>query len=73
MTAYEMLLSESQERMLMVLDPAKEREAEAIFRNGGSISLSSVRPRTRSASPSPIGGKSKRIADQGAWRHRATL
>jgi len=32
MTAYEMLLSESQERMLMVLRPEKEREAEAIFR-----------------------------------------
>jgi len=32
MTAYEMMLSESQERMLMVLDPAKEKEAEAIFR-----------------------------------------
>ena len=32
MTAYEMMLSESQERMLMVLDPAKEAEAEAIFR-----------------------------------------
>ncbi len=35
MTAYEMLLSESQERMLMVLDPAKEAEAEAIFRKWG--------------------------------------
>ncbi|HUZ91486.1 MAG TPA: phosphoribosylformylglycinamidine synthase subunit PurL [Methylocella sp.] len=35
MTAYEMLLSESQERMLMVLDPAKERKAEAIFRKWG--------------------------------------
>ncbi|MGA7656890.1 MAG: phosphoribosylformylglycinamidine synthase subunit PurL [Methylocella sp.] len=35
MSAYEMLLSESQERMLMVLDPAKEREAEAIFRKWG--------------------------------------
>jgi phosphoribosylformylglycinamidine synthase II len=32
MTAYEMMLSESQERMLMVLDPAKEAEAEAIFK-----------------------------------------
>jgi phosphoribosylformylglycinamidine synthase len=32
MTAYEMMLSESQERMLMVLDPAKEKEAEAVFR-----------------------------------------
>jgi phosphoribosylformylglycinamidine synthase subunit PurL len=31
MSAYEMLLSESQERMLMVLDPAKEGEAEAVF------------------------------------------
>jgi phosphoribosylformylglycinamidine synthase len=31
MTAYEMMLSESQERMLMVLDPAKETEAQAIF------------------------------------------
>jgi len=31
MTAYEMMLSESQERMLMVLDPAKEKVAEAIF------------------------------------------
>ena len=31
MTAYEMMLSESQERMLMVLQPGKEKEAEAIF------------------------------------------
>jgi phosphoribosylformylglycinamidine synthase subunit PurL len=31
MTAYEMMLSESQERMLMVLDPAREAEARAIF------------------------------------------
>jgi phosphoribosylformylglycinamidine synthase subunit PurL len=35
MTAYEMLLSESQERMLMVLDPAKEKESETIFRKWG--------------------------------------
>jgi phosphoribosylformylglycinamidine synthase len=32
MSAYEMMLSESQERMLMVLKPEKEQEAEAIFR-----------------------------------------
>jgi len=32
MTAYEMMLSESQERMLMVLKPGRESEAEAIFR-----------------------------------------
>jgi len=31
MTAYEMMLSESQERMLMVLRPEKREEAEAIF------------------------------------------
>ncbi len=31
MTAYEMMLSESQERMLMVLKPSKEAEARAIF------------------------------------------
>ena len=32
MTPYEMMLSESQERMLMVLRPGREAEAEAIFR-----------------------------------------
>jgi phosphoribosylformylglycinamidine synthase len=32
MTAYEMMLSESQERMLMVLKPGRESQAEAIFR-----------------------------------------
>lgn len=32
MTPYEMMLSESQERMLMVLKPGREAEAEAIFK-----------------------------------------
>jgi len=32
MTAYEMMLSESQERMLMILKPGREAEAERIFR-----------------------------------------
>jgi len=32
LTAYEMMLSESQERMLAVLKPGREAEAEAIFR-----------------------------------------
>ena len=32
MTPYEMMLSESQERMLMVLKPGREAEAKAIFR-----------------------------------------
>ncbi|MBX3574849.1 MAG: phosphoribosylformylglycinamidine synthase subunit PurL [Mesorhizobium sp.] len=35
MSAYEMMLSESQERMLMVLRPEQEEEAEAIFRKWG--------------------------------------
>ena len=35
MSPYEMMLSESQERMLMVLRPEKEKEAEAIFRKWG--------------------------------------
>jgi phosphoribosylformylglycinamidine synthase len=35
MSGYEMMLSESQERMLMVLKPEKEKEAEAIFRKWG--------------------------------------
>jgi phosphoribosylformylglycinamidine synthase len=35
MTAYEMMLSESQERMLMILRPGSEPEAEAIFRKWG--------------------------------------
>jgi phosphoribosylformylglycinamidine synthase len=35
MTAYEMMLSESQERMLMVLHPHLEEKAEAIFRKWG--------------------------------------
>ena len=35
MTGYEMMLSESQERMLMVLRPEMRDEAEAIFKRWG--------------------------------------
>ena len=35
MSAYEMMLSESQERMLMVLKPGMEKQAEAIFHKWG--------------------------------------
>ncbi len=35
MTAYEMMLSESQERMLMILKPERKAEAEAIFHKWG--------------------------------------
>jgi len=50
MSAYEMMLSESQERMLMVLKPEKEAEAEAIFRKmGGSIFAGGWRDHAKSA------------------------
>lgn len=42
MSAYEMMLSESQERMLMVLRPEKEAEAKEIFRKWVSTSRSSA-------------------------------
>ena len=35
MTAYEMMLSESQERMLVILKPGREAQAEAIFKKWG--------------------------------------
>ena len=35
MTAYEMMLSELQERMLMILKPGREAEAEAVFKKWG--------------------------------------
>ena len=44
MTAYEMLLSESQERMLMVLDQPRSTRRKRFFANGASISRSSARP-----------------------------
>ena len=53
MTAYEMMLSESQERMLMVLKPEKEAEAEAIFRKWGldfAVIGKTTRPRVFSSS-----------------------
>jgi phosphoribosylformylglycinamidine (FGAM) synthase-like enzyme len=49
MSAYEMMLSESQERMLMVLDPEKHAEAEASSSNGALISRLSAKRPTRCA------------------------
>ena len=74
MTAYEMMLSESQERMLMVLHPDKEAEAEAIFRKWGldfavvgrdhaDAALHRPPPRCRDGRP----------ADQGTRRRGAGL
>ena len=50
MSAYEMMLSESQERMLMVLKPDKEKEAEAIFRKWGLDFAVGERPPHRNGS-----------------------
>ena len=62
MTAYEMMLSESQERMLMVLEArqggARPRRSSA---NGASTSPSSARPPTRCASSS--GTRARSMAD----------
>ncbi len=57
MSAYEMMLSESQERMLMVLKPEKEAEAEAISRNGAWISRSSGTQPTPCASSSSMAAR----------------
>ena len=75
MTAYEMMLSESQERMLMVLKPgtrgARPRRSS---RSGGSTSPSSARPPTPSASCVKHDGEvDGRPADQGARRRGAGL
>ena len=51
MTAYEMMLSESQERMLMVLKPElEEQEPRPSSASGAWTSPLSARPRTRCAS-----------------------
>ena len=51
MTAYDMMLSESQERMLAVLKPGREaRSRSASSRNGNWISRSSASRPTRAAS-----------------------
>ena len=60
MSAYEMMLSESQERMLMVLKPGKEAEAEAIFDKWG-LDFADRRPyhRTICASASCTAARSR--------------
>ena len=74
MTAYEMMLSESQERMLMVLRPEKEAEAEAIFRKWG-LDFAVVGRTTRDLRfrREPPGQGRSRSADQGAGRRGAGI
>jgi phosphoribosylformylglycinamidine (FGAM) synthase-like enzyme len=54
MTAYEMMLSESQERMLMVLRPRRKPRPRRSSANGASTSPSSAGPPTTCASASSI-------------------
>ena len=74
MTAYEMMLSESQERMLAVLKPGREHEAEAIFRKWeldfAVIGITTDTERLRRA---PCGEVECRHADHGARRRSAGL
>src|SRR5258708_18699411 len=44
MSAYEMMLSESQERMLAILKPAREADGERIFAKGGRDAATLGRP-----------------------------
>ena len=74
MSAYEMMLSESQERMLMVLKPEKEKQAEAIFKKWGLdfavVGYTTPSKRFRGQAWRRRHGRS---ADQGAWRRGAAL
>ena len=54
MTAYEMMLSESQERMLMVLKPGRENKRKPFLGNGNWISPLSESPPTPNGSSSSI-------------------
>ena len=65
MTAYEMMLSESQERMLMVLKPEKEAEAEAIFRKWGLdfAVVGETTPTKRFIVRHTVNGKKKEVAN----------
>ena len=74
MTAYEMMLSESQERMLMVLHPEKEKEAEAIFAQVGPRFRHRRPHHRRPALPHPAPGRgSRKPADQGTGRRGAGI
>jgi phosphoribosylformylglycinamidine (FGAM) synthase-like enzyme len=72
MTPYEMMLSESQERMLMVLHP-RRKPRRGGFRNGSSISPPSAHHR-RPALPRHVAGRgSRQPADQGSRRRGAGI
>jgi phosphoribosylformylglycinamidine synthase len=73
MTAYEMMLSESQERMLMILKPGREAEAEAIFRKW-DLDFAVIGHLTRRAgSSSATTGGSRRTSASRRWSPEAPL
>jgi phosphoribosylformylglycinamidine (FGAM) synthase-like enzyme len=74
MSAYEMMLSESQERMLMVLRPEKEEpKPRRSSTNGASTSPSSARPPTICAFIKHEARGSRQPADQGTGRRSAGI
>ncbi len=69
MTAYEMMLSESQERMLMVLEPVEGRGRQGDLRQMGSRLRHRRQDHRRPAFPRPPSGRgSRQPADQGTRR-----
>jgi opacity protein-like surface antigen len=69
MSAYEMMLSESQERMLMVLSPEKEGRSRGDLRQMGPRLRHRRQDHRRSALPHPAPGRgSRQPADQGTGR-----
>jgi len=73
MSAYEMMLSESQERMLMVLKPEKEKQAEAIFKKWGSIRRGRLHHAEQAFSGQAWRRRHGRPSDQGARRRGTAL
>ena len=74
MTAYEMMLSESQERMLMVLRPEQEERGRGDLRQMGPRFRHRRQDHRRSALPRPAPGRgSRQPADQGTGRRSAGI
>ncbi len=74
MTPYEMMLSESQERMLMVLHPEKEADARAVFEKW-ELDFATVGVTTDDLRFRVLwqGDGSRQPADQGARRRRPRI
>jgi hypothetical protein len=72
--AYEMMLSESQERMLMVLEARKEKPRRAAIFESGARLRHRRQDHRRPALPHQVAGRrSRRPADQGTRRRGAGI